>query len=244
MKKIKMFFIGLLIISLIPITTIVTQSQIADAGAETMTTNKTINVNGEGVIKVKPDTAYLSIGVETSNKNVETAQKDNKDKMNKLLASLNQLGIKNDDIKTTNYSIYPDYKYNNQTGESTLNGYKVVNMIDVTVSKIDTVGTVIDNVTKNGANNINQISFGIANQKEVYLKALNEAVKDSKTKAETIANALSVRNITLVNVTEVSSQNSVYPIFMETASVSKDSATPINSGDITIKASVTASYTY
>lgn len=240
MKKIKMIAIVILLMALVPITQLITQPE--SASADTDTTQKIITVNGEGAIKVKPDIAYLSVGVETTNKNVETAQKDNTEKMNKLLTSLRSLGIKDEDIKTSNYSIYPDYKYNNTTGESVLNGYKVVNMTTVTIKNVNDAGKVIDTVTKNGANTINNISFGISNEKEVYLQALKAAVTDSKVKAKAVAETLNVKDVTTVKVTETSG-NTSYPLYTETMSVAKDS-TNISAGDLTVSASVSVDYKY
>lgn len=241
MKKIKMIAIVILLMALIPATQLITQPQ--SASADTDSTQKLITVNGEGAIKVKPDIAYLSVGVETTNKNVETAQKENTEKMNQLINSLHSLGVKDEDIKTSNYSINPDYKYNNTTGESVLNGYRVVNMTTITVKNINDAGKVIDTVTKNGANTINTISFGISNEKDVYLQALKAAVSDSKVKAKAVADTLGVKDVTTVKVTEITSSNVSYPMYTESMAVAKDS-TSISAGDLTISASVSVDYKY
>lgn len=202
-----------------------------------------IAVNGEGSIKVKPDIAYLSLGVQTQNSNAKVAQSENATKMNNVMTALKQLGIKEEDIQTTQYSMYPNHVYNHNTGKSTIDGYTVQNMVRVVIRNLDSVGTVIDTVSKNDSNLINSIEFGISNTSKYYLEALSKATTDAKGKADAIAKTISVSISKPSKVIE-SGQSS--PIIYE-ARVMMDKqaeATSISSGMLEVTASVTVEYTY
>jgi uncharacterized protein YggE len=49
---------------------------------------RTISVSSEGTVKVKPDMAYINIGVQTENKSSKEAQQENAVKMNKVMQVL------------------------------------------------------------------------------------------------------------------------------------------------------------
>ncbi|WP_116290361.1 SIMPL domain-containing protein, partial [Klebsiella pneumoniae] len=60
----------------------------------------TITVQGEGVIKAKPNVVVLTIGIRTDNKDVKQAQEENAIQSKQLLAALKQIGIADKDIET------------------------------------------------------------------------------------------------------------------------------------------------
>jgi uncharacterized protein YggE len=74
-----------------------------------------ITVNGKGIIKVKPDTAYIRVGVETRGSDAKKAQQENARVMGEVTKKLKSLGIKEDDIKTVTYSLYPLERYDEKT---------------------------------------------------------------------------------------------------------------------------------
>jgi len=125
-------------------------------------TTNTITVNGEGTVKVKPDMAYVNIGCGHHQQTAEDAQRKNSDVMNKVIQALKGMGIAEDDIKTTNYSIYPEQNYDEKTNQSIITGYHVSNMIEVTVRDINNVGNVIDRAGKAGANRMYNVRFTIS----------------------------------------------------------------------------------
>ena len=214
------------------------------ANAATEGQGGVIAVNGEGSVKVKPDIAYLSLGVQTKNSNAKVAQTENATKMNSIMSSLRQLGIKEDDVQTTQYSIYPNHQYNPSTGKSTIDGYTVQNMVRVIIRDINSVGTVIDTVAKNDSNVINGIEFGLADSSKYYIEALTNATKDAKSKADAIAKAIDVRINKPSKVLE--SGHSAPIIYQNRAMMDMklEAATEISSGMLEVKASVVVEYTY
>ncbi|MDI6600851.1 MAG: SIMPL domain-containing protein [Thermoanaerobacteraceae bacterium] len=206
-------------------------------------TKNVITVNGEGVIKVKPDMAYVNMGVETINKTAKEAQDKNADAMNKLIQALKGLGITEDDIKTTNYSIYPEQYYDDKTNQNIISGYHVTNMVEVTVRDINNVGNVIDSAGESGANRMYNVRFTISDDSAYYQQALKIAAKNAKDKAEGIAKGLGVNLGAPVKVIE---QSSGGPIVYNNIEYMKarEAATPISSGELEITAQITVDYSF
>jgi len=204
-------------------------------------------VTGLGKVSVKPDVAYLNVGVRTTDKNAKKAQDDNKDIMEKVMTKLKSLKIDEEDIQTTVYNIWPRYSYNN--GE-TLEGYEVENMIKITVRDIDSVGDVLDEVSKEGANRSIGIEFGILDSDIVYKQALEQAMDDAKNKAEVMSKNASMTIQKPLAIYEGNEASQVYigDMMYDTRSMmvldDADSIAevPISSGELEIQANVTIVY--
>lgn len=127
-----------------------------------------ISVQGTASITTVPTVAYLTMGVETFHKDASVAQSENASKMDAVYKSLAAIGISKTNIKTVSYTINPRYDYKNET--STLIGYDVSNMVEVTVSDMAKVSKAIDVTVKQGVNKSNSIQFGItdAERSTVY----------------------------------------------------------------------------
>lgn len=213
--------------------------------AEEGNNKKTINVSGQARVSVAPDFATINLGVVTEDKDAKAAQQANAAAMEKVIASIKASGIKEADIQTVNYSINPKYDYNKETGESSIIGYSVRNSVNVTVRDLKKTGSIIDAAAQSGANISSSITFGLSNYEEAYNEALKNAVLAAKAKANTIAEALGVKLIAPVTVSEgygysPLSNYAVYDMKM-TDSVAK---TPVQAGSIEITANVSIVYEY
>lgn len=209
-------------------------------------TKRTLNVSGQGTIKVSPDIAYITLGVVTENTVAKAAQQENAATMDKLVSAVKASGIKSEDIKTVNYSIYPKYDYNKDTGASKIIGYSVTNSIQVTVRDMKKVGSVIDLSADTGANISNNISFALSDYDKYYNEALKKAVATAKKKADTIAAAVGISIKLPVTITESGSPAPVmygYQNYAMKADMA-GAATPVESGTIEVQANVSMTYEY
>lgn len=153
---------------------------------------RTLSVNGTGKVYLVPDIAYISIGVHTEGKNASEAVATNNEQSEKVKNSLKAAGIDVKDIQTTNFSIYPQPKYDSSgqpTGEII---YVVDNTVYVTVRDISKVGAILDAAVKAGANNIYGIQFDVADKSEALSEARDQAVKDAQKTAQELAQAAGV----------------------------------------------------
>lgn len=160
----------------------------------------TINISGRGEITAKPDIAQISLGVETENKDVAVAQKENSTKMNLIIGELKKLGIAEDDLKTSNYNIYPLYDYT--SNRQVLRGYQVSNSVLVKIRDLEKVTDILALAGQNGANQIGGLSFTIDDPEELKQQARELALLNAKNKAEALAKVAGVKLGKLVSFNE------------------------------------------
>lgn len=209
---------------------------------------RTLEVSGQGLVNLKPDLASISFGVTTRNKEPKTAQQDNADKMDKVMKTLNGMGIKADDITTVAYNISPDVNYDSTTQKERILGYVVTNEVQVTVRNITLAGQVLDAVVDAGVNNADSIRFGVSDAKrtEAYHKALELALTAARAKAVVMAKTLGIQINQPQRIVESSVDNPIIPQrVMRAANEKADmAATPISSGELEVRASVGLVYGY
>jgi uncharacterized protein len=204
-----------------------------------------MTLQGKGELTVKPDQAKLMVGVVTENKNAQLAQQENAQITNAVIQAIKQLGINENDIKTSQYSIQPQYDYID--GKAHLRGYRVEHQLEVTVKDISKVGIVYDVAVRNGANQGGNIQFLVSNPDVYYRVALKRAIIDAKEKAEAISESIgAVLNKLPIKITEeVVRQDHIYPVFSyKLATASIQEAPPIQKGEFTIVAHVKVVYEY
>lgn len=208
----------------IPISSVVSQKQ------------DFFTVTGEGKVTVVPDTAIVDLGITVSRPTVKAAQTQVNSVINTISQSIKDLGISAKDIKTSNYSIYPQYN-------DRITGYQVNASLTVTVREIDKVNQVIDIATAKGANTVGGIQLTVddARQKELLQQAREMAVKDAKSKAESLANAAGLTLGKIVNVQE-DANNFPRPIMSMLAIADSTPKTNIQPGSTDISTSVTLFY--
>lgn len=160
----------------------------------------TIMVNGEGKTIGKSDVAVVEIGFLTEKADVVSAQKDNTEKMNKLIAEVKKLGVKDDDIQTTQYQIYPKYDY--PDGKSALSGYTVAQSVTLKIRELAKISPVLAKVGEVGVNQVSGLTFTIDNPELLKTEARAQALADAKAKAEVLARSLGVRLVRVVSFSE------------------------------------------
>lgn len=205
----------------------------------------TISVQGEAVVNAVPDIAYVSIGVETSNKEMQVAQKENKDKMNNIISELNKLGIDKNDIQTKSYNVSPEYTWDDNYKKSVVTGYRVVNIVKVKIKEIDKCGKILDAIAKKDANIVYGVEFAISDAEKAYQEALKSAIKNAEDKAKAMVGYFGKTQLTPTNIKELTSNSYVpSPIYRDAVNSIEASVTPINPGEIEIKAQVSVDFIY
>ena len=171
----------------------------------------TITISAQGKVESKPDLATVDMSVISDAKKTQDAEKKNTTISNKLIEELKKLGIAQDDIKTSNYQIYPIYDYNSGVGikgstapsDSTLPersisqpqiiGYTVRHTLTVKIRKIDAVGNVLKTAAGLGVSEISSVLFSIDDPDALKQQARVKAFENAKAKAQTLADAGGVR---------------------------------------------------
>ena len=177
--------------------------------------------SGDAKVSAKPDTAFLMVGVESLKSTAATAQIDLATKAARLIAKAKALGIADKDISTSGYSVNPNYVGSN----STIDGYRASEQIQLKWHTVDTAGTAVDALVQSGgATNVN-VGFGLANPKLAQAQARALAIADAKTKAQAMADAAGVRLGQVMRVSDISSYGST-PMYGAAFDVRAGAAAP------------------
>ncbi|MBK1810210.1 SIMPL domain-containing protein [Clostridium sp. YIM B02505] len=203
--------------------------------------NNVLKVIGNGIIKVRPDIAEITLGVITENESLKAAQKENAEITIAVLDTLKDNGVATKDIQTENYTINTKYDY--VDGKQVFKGYEVRNLLRVTIREISRVGIIIDSAVESGANNVGNISFTIQNPSKYYSEALRSAVEDAQKKAVVITSKLKVKIYEVpIRVVELTNEEQgPRPMTFKTSIAA---TTPIEAGENAISASVEAVFLY
>ena len=204
---------------------------------------RTLSLTGHGEVHVAPDLAIVTMGVISSSTTAQEALAANTKAITNLMAALKSANLEAKDIQTSNFSVNPRYDYGQNNGQPPkLSGYDVSNNVTVTVHKIASIGDLLDKAVTSGSNQINGISFSVANPQGAMDEARKQAVKDAIRKADLYAVATSV---TLGNVISISEGVGNYqpPMPMQAKMMAADSApVPIAQGEQVIGVDVNISW--
>ncbi len=197
-----------------------------------MKLTRTISLNGHGEIRMVPDLAAVTIGVTSSAKTAGEALAQNTKDMQAVFATLKAAGITDSDIQTSNFSVNPRFVYPNDGSNKppTLDGYDVINSVNVIVRKISELGSVLDKVVTAGSNQINGINFSVDNADKALDSARTQAVADARHKAELYAIAAGVKLSRIISISEGGNYQPP-PVVYSRAKMEAADAAPIAQGE-------------
>lgn len=206
--------------------------------------NDVFSVTAEVKETAVPDMAEISLGIEKSGPKIAPLQEEVNKIINKITNELKSLGVEEKNIKTTRYSVYPNYDYS--AGAQKITGYSVSSSIRVRAKKLEVVNDVIDKSISSGANEVSGLTFILADETREKLieKAREEAVVKAKEKAEKLASAAGIRLGRVINIFEsAGSDFEPRPVFaaME-AKGGGGTPTNVSPGEAEISLTVTLQY--
>lgn len=199
-----------------------------------------VTASGEAVITAEPDQAQIDIGVVTQARNAPDAAKENAEKLARVMSEVKKFLGKGDEIKTASYSLNPNYRYP-QGGKPEIVGYTATNVLHIKTGALENVGRLIDTAMQSGANTIQRLLFTLKDEQSAQLQALRLASIKAKAKAEEMANAVGLKIVKVLSITE--GERGVRPIVMPQPRVAQMEAaaaapTPVEAGTIEVRSSV------
>ncbi|MFC3799286.1 SIMPL domain-containing protein [Cohnella sp. GCM10012308] len=206
-----------------------------------------VTVGAEGSIKVDPDVAYLSFGVDARGKTAQEAQQASAAKFAAVEKALyDTYKIDKKDVQTTNFGVQPEYNYTEKEGQ-VLKGYLATHSVRVAYRDLAGIGKLLDAVSAAGANRIDGVQFGTEKQDQYELDALKKAMTNAGAKASVLATSASrtlgpVINIVQGNAVNVPIVTQNFDMIKAASESSAGVSSSVQSGQIEISASVTVQY--
>jgi len=205
-------------------------------------TPRTLSVTGSAQASLTPDVAYINIGVHSENADAQEAVAINNTTSQAVADALVAQGVDAKDIRTVNFSIYPQDEYG-PDGQKTGTKYVVDNTVYVTLRDLTKIGVILGEAVKAGANSINGIQFDIADKTPYLTDARKAAVDNAYQQAQELAKAAGVE---LGAVQSISYYNSyAVPAPMDMKGIGGGGAAsyvPVSAGQLPITVDVSVTY--
>ena len=147
-----------------------------------------ITTTGEAEVLVVPDEVILTLGVETSNKQLSLAKRQNDEIVAQVLAAAQARGVASKHLQTDHISIEP--RYRDSYEQRDFIGYFVRKTIVVTLQDISTFEDLLSDVLAVGASNVHGIQFRTTELRKHRDAARTLAIRAAREKAVTLAGEL------------------------------------------------------
>ena len=200
-----------------------------------------ITVSGEGSVFTVPDMAVITVGASADADTAKAAMEQTSVTTAAILDQLTEAGVEARDVQTTDLSVMPvSSNRSSSQDRPSIEGYQASNRVTVRVRDLDALGTILDAVLTDGANQLGGLQFVVSEPGPLLDEARVKAVADARARAELFAMAAGVQLGPLLSLSEGGS----HMPRPETFGMARmaDAEVPIAQGETELRASVTLVY--
>ena len=131
----------------------------------------TLLVIGTGRLAIVPDTAFVTFGMETADKSLGHAQRQNTQALQRVIERLRELQIEKERIQTSSFTVSPQYQPPSRRSSAPpsppqIFGYVVSSGLTVEVRNTDRVAGVIEAALAAGANQFQGLRWALRNEQQ------------------------------------------------------------------------------
>ncbi|WP_170569590.1 SIMPL domain-containing protein [Ruegeria atlantica] len=202
-----------------------------------------ITVDAVGTVQAAPDMATITLGVTNEDPQASTAMQATSDAVAQILKRLEDMGVEARDVQTRDLSLSPVWSgRNNSSGERPeISGFVASNNVQVRVRDLTQLGTIMDAVIHDGANNFGGLSFGVQDPAPLQAQARAQAVAEATAKAEQLAQAA---NVSLGEVQQISELvGGVRPApQMRAMAMAEGGGVPVAGGEVSVSVNVSMEF--
>ncbi|RMA58931.1 SIMPL domain-containing protein [Ulvibacter antarcticus] len=199
----------------------------------------TVDVTGEGIVRVTPDEVTINVRVENTGKDVKMIKAENDRAINDVLNTVKRLGIADKDVQSEYIRLSKNYDYNTKTYN-----YAANQSIGIKLRDLGKYESLMNGLMASGINRIDGISFSSSNNKALESEARKNAVADAKMKASEYASVLDQSIGKAVSISEYRVNNNPQPMYRTMAMESDSSGgnQVIAPGEMEIRVNVNVSF--
>lgn len=219
--------------------------------------SRTVQVSGSALINVTPDRVLIQLGVQSNGTTPDAVQSANFAAIQKVIKALRAQGVEAKDIATDFYMIEPVYE---NYDSLYIKGYRINNIVAVTLRDVKKTSTILAAALKAGANQVINVEFYTSELRKYRDQARELAMKAAKEKAQALANAAGAQTGCVLNISENSwsyyngwwwygsgnqnvwTQNTVQNAAPSGGSGGGAADEPISLGQISVKAEVSVTF--
>jgi uncharacterized protein len=221
-------------------------------------TGRSVQVSGTAVVNVTPDRVLIQLGVQSNATTPQKVETANSKTISSVIKALKRLGIEEKDIVTDWYVITPIYDDYNSLR---IKGYRINNVIAITLRDIHMVNKAITASLSAGANEVINVEFYLSDLRKYRDQARELAMVAAQEKAQDLASAANAETGCVMSINENTwshyngwwygrssnsnlwTQNTVQNVPQTGGSDGGLSESgPVNLGQISVRAEVSASF--
>ena len=214
---------------------------------------KVIIGRGSAEIKAIPDVANFIFSVKKIQKEAKEAQQKMIEISNLALQILDKKSVAKKDIKTINYSTYPEYDNSPQCSDgvctvskNTLKGFVSNQTFSVKIRDIAKASEILNELSSLGIEEIGGLTFVIDSMEKIKYQARMQAILNAKVQAQSTANALNVKLKRIVKFAE-DDNSGLQPLYARSTMAVSDkdeNNLKIQAGEETVRSSVVVTYEF
>jgi len=209
---------------------------------------RSVQVSGAGESRAAPDRAQLNAGVFAVDPDVQKAEAKVDAVVRRFVAAARKLGASDAQIQTAGISIQPEYRWNQDSREQDLIGYRVARDIVVRVDALDRLADFLQAATEAGVNQMQPPQLESSKAAELREQALAAAARDARRRAEVLATTLDAQLGPVRSIEAIDFQV-MQPMAMKSMAAAAPMAEGmaaddmgLSTGEITISVSVNARF--
>ena len=185
-----------------------------------------VTVSGEGKIKVIPDEAVITVGVEYTGSDAKEVKKKNDETVDLVLKTIK--------------SLYKNYDY-----QTKKNNYVASQTIKIHLKDLSKYESIMMDLVNSGINQIQGVEFKSSKMKQFETEARKRAVMDAKMKAEDYVSVLNQKIGKAISISDTTAPSYPQPMYRNVMAkgLEMDAANEtLAIGEIEINANVTISF--
>lgn len=165
-----------------------------------------ISVSGEGEAYAISDMATISFTVRADEKIVSDASTKVNESVSSAISKIKDLGISEEDIKTTGYYTNPKYEYGYdiwpRPANPKITGYEVTQTTEVKIKDVALADDVADILSSLQITEVSGPNFGVMDEDTMKEEARVMAIEDAKSHADVLAKTLGVKIVRVIGFWE------------------------------------------
>ena len=217
--------------------------------------SRSVNVSGTAVVNVTPDRALIQLGVQSNGTTPSEVKYLNTAAIEGVIDAIKSLGVEAKDIRTDHYIVRPLY---DSYDSLYIKGYRIDNLVAVTLRDVDQISDVIVAALEAGANQVVDVELYTSELRKYRDQARDMAMQAASEKAQALADAVGVDTGCVLTINENTwsyyngwwsreqqnlwVQNAVQNINPTAGSAGSSQEGPVSLGQISIRAEVNASF--
>jgi len=201
----------------------------------------TVDVMGEGIVKVAPDEVIIKVQVENKGQNPIALKQKNDLIINNVLAFIKNMNIADKQVQTEYVRLNKNYDY-----QTKIYSYVANQSISIHLKNLELYETLMNGLMERGINRIDGVLFSTSKIKELKSQARIKAIENAKMKAEEYTKVLNQSIGKAVSISEFNNTNYPGPVNKKTRMLSSDASgmeqQTISVGEIEVITKVNVSF--